>query len=442
MAAIQTSVVTWFAAHGRELPWRRDHAAKLDERLLFWHVLLSEIMSQQTRLATVLPFYERWLGKWPTLESFAAATEEEVLAAWQGLGYYRRAKNLHACARKIVNELGGRLPRTAKALEDLPGVGPYTAGAVASSVFGESAAIVDGNVTRVLCRLRAIAAEPSKASKTVWALSRQLVPATSVYAFNQGLMDLGSTVCTPKTPRCAECPLQTNCRAFALERAAATTAAAASASVAPTTAGDIEDLCTVCSPDAPAATQVTAFPLKAVKAKQRVEHIAVAVVHLADSDDFLLQQRPAEGILAKMWEFSQVVVADGRADCSAALDALLRDRCGIDTSAAYVASRRHVGAVAHELSHVKQTFHVEHVVLRGSVAVPARADVRLFPRAALRSSAISQGNLKCLALAEAPAETASSSSSASTKRRKKKDDGAAPEKKPRPSTKQAVQRKK
>jgi A/G-specific adenine glycosylase len=391
IADCRRELVAWFRANGRELPWRSGRAERT-EREQFWMSLLSEIMSQQTRLATVLPFFARWLEKWPSLDAFAAASEEEVLAMWQGLGYYRRAKNLHAAAKMIVGELQGVLPRTVAELEALPGVGPYTAGAIAS-VFNVSAAIVDGNVTRVLCRLRTINAPPNKANALVWRLARELVPrdAADVYDFNQGLMDLGATICTPKAPKCDACPLRANC--FAFRRATAPPVATA----APPT--DIEDVCKVCVGDA-AELAVTAFPAKAAKTKQRVELIAVAILHLPGSDEFVLLQRPSTGILSDMWEFVQVVVPEAD-DRRAAVDAVLRQRCGIDANSSAVVARRHVGSVQHELTHVKQTFFVEHLVLRENVVL---ADgCRLFSRASLTQSAVSQGNLKCLALVDEPA---------------------------------------
>jgi A/G-specific adenine glycosylase len=399
VSTVRDDLVRWFRANGRALPWRDSarNAAGLGEAERFWHTLLSEIMSQQTRIATVLPYWARWIERWPTIDAFARAEHADVLAMWQGLGYYRRATNLHRCAQAIVNDRAGVIPRTAVELEELPGIGPYTAGAIASAVFRESAAIVDGNVIRVVSRLRAIAAEPKRATKLVWQLSRQLVPTDvdDVYDFNQGLMDLGATVCTPKNPRCDVCPLSAHCLA---RRIVAGELAAPS--------GDIEDLCVVCTESPMAATAVTAFPLKAQKAKQRAEHIAVCVVHLAASDEFVLVQRPDSGILASMWEFPQVVVPLDSADDdrTAAIDAMLRERCAIDVQvqAAVIEKRTTAPAVSHELSHVRQTFLVERIVLGADAraALAASANVKIVARDELTSSAISQGNLKCLKAAE------------------------------------------
>lgn len=417
VASIRTELIRWFRSNGRELPWRTSaRSDALSEAERFWHTLLSEVMSQQTRLATVLPYWTRWVARWPTLQAFAAATHEDVLAMWQGLGYYRRATNLHRCAQNIVNDRAGEIPRTAAGLAELPGIGPYTAGAIASAVFRESAAIVDGNVIRVVARLRAIAAEPKRATKLVWQISRALVPTdvNDVYDFNQGLMDLGATVCTPKNPRCDVCPLAPLC----LARRFAT-----GGHIEPV--ADVEDLCSVCTePPAPVAA-VTHFPLKAQKTKQRAEHIAVCIVHLATSDEFVLVQRPDSGILASMWEFPQVVVPldCSDADRAAAVNAMLHERCAIDVeSTSWIEKRVSApSSVSHELSHVRQTFLVEHIVLSDAAKheLAANANVKVVARESLSSSAISHGNLKCLKAAESDASTLPLSSTSTSTRGKK-----------------------
>jgi A/G-specific adenine glycosylase len=414
---IRNDLVRWFRSDGRALPWRTSaRSESLSESERFWHTLLSEVMSQQTRIATVLPYWTRWIARWPTLDAFARAEHDDVLAMWQGLGYYRRATNLHRCAQNIVNDRAGVIPRTAAGLAELPGIGPYTAGAIASAVFRESAAIVDGNVIRVVARLRAIAAEPKRATKLIWQISRALVPTdvNDVYDFNQGLMDLGATVCTPKNPRCDVCPLAAHCMARHFASGGQIDAVT-----------DVEDLCSVCTePPAPIAA-VTHFPLKAQKTKQRVEHIAVCIVHLATSDEFVLVQRPDSGILASMWEFPQVVVP---LDCSdddrtAAVNEMLHDRCAIDVeSASWIEKRDSApSSVSHELSHVRQTFLVERIALSDAAKhdLASNANVKLVARESLTSNAISRGNLKCfLKAVEGDVPASSTSTSRSVKKSK------------------------
>jgi A/G-specific adenine glycosylase len=173
------------------------------------------MMLQQTQVATVLDYYDRWMKRFPTVSALARAAEDDVLHAWQGLGYYSRARNLWRGARTVVNEHGGHLPRTAAALRALPGIGPYSAGAIASIAFGERAPLVDGNVVRVLCRVFGRRGDPSRSplKAELWEIASRLVPADRPGDFNQALMELGATVCTPRAPRCDVCPLRDGCTA-------------------------------------------------------------------------------------------------------------------------------------------------------------------------------------------------------------------------------------
>lgn len=179
-------------------------------------------MLQQTQVKTVLGYYERWMQRFPTVKALAAAKDADVLHAWQGLGYYSRARRLLAGARAVADRHGGKLPRDVDALLALPGIGPYSAGAIASIAFGLPEPIVDGNVVRVLCRLFALEGDPAKAplKQQLWQLARQLVPADQPSEFNQSLMELGATICTPTSPRCTECPVAKQCQGLArgLER--------------------------------------------------------------------------------------------------------------------------------------------------------------------------------------------------------------------------------
>lgn len=198
----------WFDRHHRPLPWRTGYDP--------YHVLLSEVMLQQTRMEVVLPYFERFLARFPTLAALAAATEEEVAAAWSGLGYYRRARLLRAAAVEVVRRFDGRLPERVEELVLLPGIGRYTAGAIASVAWDRRAPIVDGNVARILSRLFSIDAPLGSPAfeRQAWARAAELVEAcSSPRAFNQGLMEVGALVCRPKNPSCGECPVRTACTA-------------------------------------------------------------------------------------------------------------------------------------------------------------------------------------------------------------------------------------
>ncbi|MBI2078159.1 MAG: A/G-specific adenine glycosylase [Euryarchaeota archaeon] len=195
----------WFAANARDLPWRRDHDP--------YHVLLAEFILQQTRMETGVRYFHELLRRFPTLRDLAGANERDVLAAWSGLGYYRRARNLHATARRIVRELGGRIPSDVDALEELPGIGPYTAGAIASIAFDRPATSLDGNQIRVLSRVLGLGRPSNKqGGRQVRAFAERLVATASPRRVNQALMDLGSTICLPDRPRCRACPLAASCR--------------------------------------------------------------------------------------------------------------------------------------------------------------------------------------------------------------------------------------
>jgi A/G-specific adenine glycosylase len=203
----RATLIAWYRRDGRMLPWRTTADP--------YRILVSEMMLQQTQVVTVLRYYDRWFELFPTLESLAHADETDVLHAWQGLGYYSRARHLRQCARWVVEHCGGELPCEVKSLLELPGIGRYTAGAVASFAFNLPAPILDANVTRVLARLinleTPIDREPGKS--TLWELAEKLVMGPEPGAFNSALMELGALICTPRTPACERCPVQTYCRA-------------------------------------------------------------------------------------------------------------------------------------------------------------------------------------------------------------------------------------
>ena len=209
---LRRRLLDWFAAHKRDLPWRRARDP--------YAILVSEFMLQQTRVAVVVDRWPEFLARFPTANALADAPLDEVLALWSGLGYYRRARNLHAAARILRDRFAGRLPHDAKMLRDLPGVGAYTAAAVASIAFGAPEPLVDGNVARVLSRLfrmRGDARVPRNA-RSLLALAGTLIPRTRAGDWNQALMELGATVCLPRGPRCADCPVSATCEARATGR--------------------------------------------------------------------------------------------------------------------------------------------------------------------------------------------------------------------------------
>ncbi|MBV9553548.1 MAG: A/G-specific adenine glycosylase [Alphaproteobacteria bacterium] len=205
------ALLAWYDRHRRELPWRAAPGARPDP----YRVWLSEIMLQQTTVVTVAPYFDRFVARWPDVSALAAATLDAVLHQWQGLGYYARARNLHACARAVVERHNGRFPDSAVALRALPGIGDYTAAAIAAIAFDRAEAAVDGNVERVMARVFAVRESLPAAKLRLRALTRELVPAARPGDFAQALMDLGATICTPRRPRCALCPWRDACAARA-----------------------------------------------------------------------------------------------------------------------------------------------------------------------------------------------------------------------------------
>lgn len=212
-AAVRTrfraALKAWYATNARALPWRETHDP--------YAILVSEIMLQQTQAATVIPYYQRFLARFPDVASLAQADEQDVLRLWEGLGYYRRARSLHRAAKEAVERFGGEFPRDVEAIQSLPGVGRYTAGAVASFAFDAKAPIVEANTQRLYARLAAIADDLTKpaSQRRLWSIAEALLPREEPGKFNQALMDLGSVICTPKRPRCEECPVVKWCDAYA-----------------------------------------------------------------------------------------------------------------------------------------------------------------------------------------------------------------------------------
>jgi A/G-specific adenine glycosylase len=207
----QSRLLRWFRKNGRDLPWRRTRDP--------YKILVSEVMLQQTQVERVREYYRRFVREYPTIQDLASANPARVRDSWDGLGYYARARNLHAAARTVVRQHGGRFPRQVEDAMALPGVGRYTAGAVVSFAYGEPAPILDTNVRRVLGRIfvRRWASRPAAAERRLWALAEAVIPAGEAWAFNQALMDFGATVCTARNPRCSECPITQVCIYYSRE---------------------------------------------------------------------------------------------------------------------------------------------------------------------------------------------------------------------------------
>lgn len=284
MTPIAKKLLRWYAAQTRSLPWRA--------RPRPYAVWVAEIMAQQTRLETMLPYYRRWMRRFSSLRSLARAKEQEVLALWEGLGYYSRARNLLRAAKVVSEQHGGRLPRTAAELRSLPGIGAYTAGAIASLAFGADEPAVDGNAIRVLARVFDVKlpAGTSAAQTEFWRLAAAHLPAGQAAAYNQALMDLGAQVCTPRRPLCASCPLRTECRAFALNLQAVR-------------------------------------PLKSANKIPPLRHFAAAVIQ--QRGKVLVLQRPPAGLLAGMWEFPNAAVSSPNV-AKRGLRRALANRLGLD----------------------------------------------------------------------------------------------------------------
>ncbi len=206
--AVAVPLLDWYDRHARRLPWRAPPGAS---RMDPYHVWLSEIMLQQTTVATVKDYFERFLTLWPTVEGLASADLDRVLTEWAGLGYYARARNLHKCAQRVVEDHGGAFPDTEEALLNLPGIGRYTAAAIAAIAFGQRAVVMDGNIERVIARLNTVETPLPAAKPALYALTDAVTPDARAGDFAQAMMDLGATICTPRKPRCMLCPITAVC---------------------------------------------------------------------------------------------------------------------------------------------------------------------------------------------------------------------------------------
>ncbi|KAI5986914.1 DNA glycosylase [Pisolithus albus] len=399
---VRKSLLAWYdKVHDvRGMPWRKRYDPSLGREARAqraYEVWISEIMLQQTQVATVIPYYNRWMAKFPCIADLAASDIETVNGLWKGLGYYSRAARLLKAAQKVVKELDGRLPDNAKDMQaKIPGVGRYSAGAICSIAYNESAPVLDGNVHRLLSRFLALHAPP-KGKQTLdilWAGATAFVENSSRPGdINQALIELGSTVCKVREPACSGCAISSWCQAYGRTRDA-------SSQDEKGHDADIEELCTLCEPlpvDEGEAGLVTLYPMKVERKKAREELDIVNVVEWRREDNsqrwFILVRRPEGGLLAGLHEFPTVAaVSDSLAastDDPEILDKLLANlfvnppplllqdsnsqkvNCEA-TGTLRVAMLKPVGDVVHVFSHIKKTYRVQWVILEGGGDKPPK----------------------------------------------------------------------
>ena len=303
---IRENLLRWYGPNGRDLPWRRRRDP--------YAVWVSEIMLQQTQARTVESYFGRFLLRFPDLEALAQARLDDVLKAWEGLGYYGRARNLHRTAKLVRRHYGGRLPATAEELAALPGIGPYTAGAIASLAFGRDEPVLDGNVIRVLTRLFLIRDDVTRprTRNRLWRLAGRLLPVGRAGQFNEALMDLGALVCTPRQPGCPRCPVRKDCRAL--------------------TAGRQLDV-----------------PVR--KRRKPLPHHQIAIGIIWRGELVLIDRRKPEGLLGGLWEFpgGKCEPGESLADCVARE---VREELGIQVSVG-----KELMTVRHAYTHFRVTLH-------------------------------------------------------------------------------------
>ncbi len=299
-------LLRWYERHARDLPWR-GHPDP-------YAVWVSEIMLQQTRVETVIPYFLRWMERFPSLRALAAASQQDVLSAWEGLGYYSRARNLHRAAQQLLSQGLDQLPAGRAELERLPGIGRYTAGAIASIAFGQDEAALDANIRRVLARVFDVSlpARSPQGEARLWALAREVLPPGRAGDFNQALMDLGSAICTPHNPACLLCPINSFCRAYAL---------------------GIQEQRPVLEEKAP------------------VPHITVTAAVLRRDGLVLLARRPASGLLGGMWEFPGGKQEPGES-LPQTLEREIREELGV-----HIEVGQPFGVYHHGYTHFKVTLH-------------------------------------------------------------------------------------
>ena len=316
------SLLYWYANAARNLPWRHSRDP--------YEIWVSEIMLQQTQVRTVIPYYQRWLAQFSTIEQLALADLQQVLKAWEGLGYYTRARNLHRAAQEIMEHYGGVFPTRLAEVLALPGIGRTTAGGILSAAFNQPTAILDGNVKRVLARLVALPVPPAKAMKQLWQLSETLLDREHPREFNQALMDLGATVCTPKKPDCNSCPWTSHCQAYNL--------------------GMQSDL-----------------PMREPSSPLPHKTIGVAVIW-NEQGQILIDRRRPEGLLGGLWEFPGGKIEQGETveEC---IKREIQEELGIEIE---VGDR--LITINHAYSHFSVTLTVHHCRHLTGVPQPIESD--------------------------------------------------------------------
>jgi len=332
-------LVKWFIENQRDLPWRKDYAP--------YQVWISEIMLQQTQVATVLPYFKRWMNRFPSIQDLAAASEDEVLKHWEGLGYYSRARNLHKAAKQMTS-----IPSVKKDLLAIPGIGPYTAGAILSIAYEQDEALVDGNVIRVLSRLYKDEENTRLKTQRFWSLAESALPKGQAREFNQGLMELGALICTPKSPKCEQCPVASSCQAKA---------------------AGIE-------------TQLPNRGPKQVK-----EQIQVAIAIIEDGDRVFIQKRPSKGLMGGLWEFpgGKVETDESTED---ALNREIQEEMGIELTEV-----REFKRIKHAYTRFKVDLHCYLAKYeRGTVKLTAAVEGKWVPRSELKNYAFPAANTRLI----------------------------------------------
>lgn len=351
--ALGADLLAWFEANKRPMPWRGTRDP--------YRIWVSEVMLQQTQVATVIPYYERFMRRFPAVETLASAPLDEVLKHWEGLGYYSRARNLQKAAQAIVAEHAGRFPLDYEAIRALPGIGDYTAGAVASIAFNQARPAVDGNVFRVLSRLFVVEDDVAKpqSRKRFEDLAMRLIPTGGAWRFNQALMELGATVCTPLQAQCGSCPLRGHCEARRADR-------------------------------------VTELPVKSKKAPPRPVTFAVGLI--ADPlGRLLIVRRPAGGLLGGLWEFPTFEVAP-EAEAASGLAAACAERYGLG-----LAEVTHLVTVSHQFTHLSALYQAFTATPAPDAALPVETDdLRWLYPEGMEAFAFPQAQLKIRQALAAP----------------------------------------
>jgi A/G-specific adenine glycosylase len=299
-------LLQWYRSNARQLPWRG-----MTDPYAVW---VSEIMLQQTRVETVIDYFQRWMQRFPTLQALAAADRQEVLAVWEGLGYYRRAHNLHQAACIVVEEHGGRIPSDLKALQSLPGIGVYTAAAIAAIAFGQDEIALDGNLRRVIARLIDLNTDPrsSDGENRLRQWAKTALPPGWASEFNQALMDLGAMICIPKSPRCQDCPLLTDCRAYSK------------------------------------GTQAER-PIR--PPRRKTPHYTISAAVILQRDRVLLGLRPETDLLGGLWEFPGGKVEEGET-LQQALEREIEEELALS-----IEPGPEIGIYPHAYTHFRITLH-------------------------------------------------------------------------------------